>query len=153
MSAAAAMWRFWQQRGFLSVGRSWLERLLSAGEHKTAVVAKAHLAAGGIAYWQRDYGAADQHYQEALAISRALDDRHGIADATYNLAFVFAEELAAESRTGRRGRIRSGCCETPWPNSRSWTIPLESQRPRGTLRSTWPGRATSTRPSRCSRRP
>jgi predicted ATPase/class 3 adenylate cyclase len=95
MSAAAAMWRFWQQRGFLSVGRSWLERLLSGGEHKTAVVAKAHLAAGGIAYWQRDYGAADQHYQEALVISRELDDRHGIADATYNLAFVFAEELAA----------------------------------------------------------
>ena len=62
---------------------------------RRAVVAKAHLAAGGIAYWQRDYGAADQHYQEALAISQALDDRHGIADATYNLAFVFAEELAA----------------------------------------------------------
>jgi predicted ATPase/class 3 adenylate cyclase len=94
MSAAAAMWRFWQQRGFLSVGRSWLERLLSAVD-KTAVVAKAHLAAGGIAYWQREYGAADQHFQEALAISRALDDRHGIAEATYNLAFVFAEELAA----------------------------------------------------------
>jgi predicted ATPase/class 3 adenylate cyclase len=94
MSAAAAIWRFWQQRGFLSVGRSWLERLLLAGD-KTAVVAKAHLAAGGIAYWQREYGAADQHFQEALAIYRALDDRHGIAEATYNLAFVFAEELAA----------------------------------------------------------
>ncbi|HEY9375790.1 MAG TPA: adenylate/guanylate cyclase domain-containing protein [Jiangellaceae bacterium] len=95
MEAAAAMWRFWQQRGFLSVGRSWLERLLPVGEHKTAVVAKAHLAAGGIAYWQREYGAADRHFQEALAISRALADRHGIAEATYNLAFVFAEELAA----------------------------------------------------------
>ena len=99
------------------------------------------------------YEAADQHYQEALAISRALDDRHGIAEATYNLAFVFAEDWRQESRTGRRGRIRSGCCETPWPNSRSWTIALESQRQRGTLRCSWPGWATSTRPCRCSRRP
>ncbi len=94
MEAAAAMWRFWQQRGFLSVGRSWLERLLMAGQHRTAAVAKAHLAAGGIAHWQQEYEAADRHYQEALAISQAIGDRHGIAEATYNLAFVFAGDLA-----------------------------------------------------------
>jgi predicted ATPase/class 3 adenylate cyclase len=92
MAAAAAMWRFWHQRGYLSVGRSWLELLLAAGQQRTPVVAKAHLAAGGIAYWQQEYVAADQHYQEALAISQALGDRHGIAEATYNLAFVLAGE-------------------------------------------------------------
>ena len=93
MEAAAAMWRFWQQRGFLSVGLSWLERLLAADQYRTAGAARARLAAGGIAYWQREYAAADQHYQEALAISEELGDRHGIAEATYNLAFVLAAEL------------------------------------------------------------
>ena len=93
MEAAAAMWRFWQQRGFLSVGLSWLERLLAADQYRTAGAARARLAAGGIAYWQREYAAADQHYQEALAISEELGDRHGIAEATYNLAFVFAAEM------------------------------------------------------------
>ena len=93
MSAAAAMWRFWQQRGFLSVGRSWLERLLTAGQHRTAVLAKTHLAAGGIAFWQTEYEAASQHYQDGLAISQTLDDRHGIAEATYNLAFVLDGEM------------------------------------------------------------
>jgi predicted ATPase/class 3 adenylate cyclase len=98
MAAAAAMWRFWHQRGFLSVGRNRLERLLSAGQNQTAEVAKAHLAAGGMAYWQGEYVAAGRHYEDALAISQALGDRHGIAEATYNLAFVFAGELAAQEK-------------------------------------------------------
>jgi len=94
MAAAAAMWRFWQQRGYLSVGRTWLERLLATGRDRTAAVSGAHVAAGGIAFWQGEYEVANQHYQQALAISQALGDRHGVAEATYNLAFVFpGEEL------------------------------------------------------------
>jgi predicted ATPase len=89
LGAAAAMWRFWLQRGHLSAGRIWLERLLhSAGEHHTTVVAKAHLAAAGIAFWQGDYDAAHRQSQKGLAVSQALDDRPGVAEATYNLAFV-----------------------------------------------------------------
>jgi hypothetical protein len=84
LGAAAAMWRFWLQSGHLSAGRIWLERLLhSAGEHHTTVVAKAHLAAAGIAFWQGDYDAAHRHSEKALAVSEALDDRPGVAAATY----------------------------------------------------------------------
>ena len=89
MTLLPAMWRFWQQRGYLSVGRSWLERLISAsGPDETATLAKAHLAAGSIAYYQGDNETTDQQYRKALAIYQALDDRHGIAEAVYNLAFV-----------------------------------------------------------------
>jgi tetratricopeptide (TPR) repeat protein len=51
-------------------------------------VAKAHLAAAGIAFWQGDYDAAHRQSQKGLAVSQALDDRPGVAEATYNLAFV-----------------------------------------------------------------
>ena len=97
--AAAAMWRFWQQRGYLFVGRTWLERLLSAiGEQQTPTVAKAHLAAGGIAYWQRDYEATDRHYRRALAIYELLDDLAGVAEATFNVAFIPGPEEALDER-------------------------------------------------------
>jgi predicted ATPase/class 3 adenylate cyclase len=89
LATAAAMWRFWQQRGYLSVGRAWLERLLlSCGPEQTATVANGHLAAGSIAYWQGDYDATDQHYRKGLTIFQALGDQRGVAEATYNLAFA-----------------------------------------------------------------
>jgi predicted ATPase/class 3 adenylate cyclase len=101
--AAAAMWRFWQQRGYLSVGRSWLERLISAsGPDQTATLAKAHLAAGSIAYYQGDNETTDQQYRKALAIYQALDDRHGLAEAVYNLAFVPSSDAGSqEARSAR----------------------------------------------------
>jgi predicted ATPase len=87
--AAAAIWRFWQQRGYLFVGRTWLERLLSAiGAEQAASAAKAHLAAGSIAYWQGDYEATERHYRQGMVIFEALDDRPGIAEALFNLAFI-----------------------------------------------------------------
>jgi predicted ATPase/class 3 adenylate cyclase len=97
--AAAAIWRFWQQRGYLSVARDWLERLISSfGPNESATLAKAHLAAGSIAYYQGDNETTDQQYRKALAIYEALGDRHGIAEAIYNLAFVPRPD--ASSRSG-----------------------------------------------------
>jgi predicted ATPase/class 3 adenylate cyclase len=102
LSAAASIWRFWQQRGYLFVGRSWLERLLSAtAAEQTATVAKGHLAAGSIAYWQGDYTATERHYVRGMEIFEALDDRPGIAEALYNLAFIPepADSLDSAERT------------------------------------------------------
>ncbi|HEX6576862.1 MAG TPA: adenylate/guanylate cyclase domain-containing protein [Jiangellaceae bacterium] len=100
MAAAAAMWRFWHQRWYLFVGRSWLERLLSAvGADETAAVAKSHLAAGGLAYWQGEYQAARHHYKESLRIAQAIGDRAGIAEAIYNLAFTPAHVASTHSQT------------------------------------------------------
>jgi predicted ATPase/class 3 adenylate cyclase len=98
MAAGAAMWRYWHQRWQLFVGRSWLERLLSAGgHHRTATVAKAHVAAGGLAYWQGEYEAAKRHYQESLTIAQAVDDRPAIAEAIYNLAFIPARTESTDT--------------------------------------------------------
>ena len=89
MRAAAAVWRFWHQRGHLTGGRTWLETFLDSADGASAPVrAKAHGAAGSLAYWQTDYQGTEQHYKRSLAIYRELDDRQGIADALYNLAFV-----------------------------------------------------------------
>jgi predicted ATPase/class 3 adenylate cyclase len=99
MAAGAAIWRFWHQRWYLFVGRSWLERLLSAaGPDPTPTLAKAHVAAGGLAYWQGEYAAAKRHYQDSLTIAEAIDDRAGIAEAIYNLAFVPAQVASTHSQ-------------------------------------------------------
>jgi predicted ATPase/class 3 adenylate cyclase len=89
MSAAAAIWRFWHQRGHLAVGRTLLEGLLEAAEvGRSAARAKAQGAAGSLAYWQTDYVGTERHYRESLAIFREIGDRPGLAEALYNLAFV-----------------------------------------------------------------
>ncbi|MDF2743499.1 MAG: transcriptional regulator, LuxR family, partial [Actinomycetia bacterium] len=90
--AAAALWRFWQQRGHLSEGRRRLEELLAlpSAQQRDPARAKALAAAGGIAWWQEDIAAAGRFYEEALAIERELGAQRGIADALYNQAFVVA---------------------------------------------------------------
>jgi predicted ATPase/class 3 adenylate cyclase len=89
MEAASAMWRYYQQRGHLAVGRSWVERLLAGpGAYPSRARAAAHLAAGSLAFWQADYNATSYHYQQALAMYEELGDKPGIAEATYDLAFV-----------------------------------------------------------------
>jgi tetratricopeptide (TPR) repeat protein len=55
---------------------------------RTAVRAKADDAAGSLSYWQGNVPETERHYREALAIFRELGDRQGIAQATYDLAFV-----------------------------------------------------------------
>ena len=89
MEAASAMWRYYQQRGRLAVGRFWVERLLGApGADPSRARAAAHLAAGSLAFWQADYNTTADHYQRALAMFEELGDKQGIAEATYDLAFV-----------------------------------------------------------------
>jgi predicted ATPase/class 3 adenylate cyclase len=88
MAAAAAIWRYWLFREQLGVGRDWLERLLAVPGDRTAVRARAHRAAGSLAYWQADLAATERHYADAVAIFEELDDRAGLAGALYDLAFV-----------------------------------------------------------------
>jgi tetratricopeptide (TPR) repeat protein len=105
---AAALWRFWHLGGHLSEGRLWLSAVLSlpSASSPTLDRARALAAAGGLAYWQHDAPVVRSSYEEALAISRALDERGEIAEGTYNLAFAYgldrgrerAEKLFHESR-------------------------------------------------------
>ncbi len=95
-----ALWRFWQMRGHLHEARERLVRILAvpgASSHPKAR-AKALEAAGGIAYWQADFDAAQGFYESSLAIQRELGNTAGIANALYNLAFVF---FVPQTDTGR----------------------------------------------------
>jgi predicted ATPase/class 3 adenylate cyclase len=86
---AAALWRFWFQRGYLREGRSWLEALLGLEpDAVSASRAKAYLALGGLAYWLSDAEATERAYESALRLYRQIGDREGEAEAGYNLAFV-----------------------------------------------------------------
>jgi len=88
--AAGALWRFWHQRGHLAEGRRKLEHLLQApgGAERTPERFKALTGAGGLAYWQNDYPAAERFYSEALDIANELGDRRAIAEGVFNLSFL-----------------------------------------------------------------
>jgi predicted ATPase len=92
LGLAAGMWRFWQMRGYLIEGDRWLtEASEAAGDSAPEVLrAEASTALGGLAYWRGDIAGARPYYERALAIRRNLGDQAAIANALYDLAFVFA---------------------------------------------------------------
>jgi predicted ATPase/DNA-binding SARP family transcriptional activator len=87
----AGIWRFWQMRGHLLEGSRWLNRALQAAGDDAAegLRANALAAAGGLAYWRGDMRETQLCYERALALRRSIGDELGIADAAYDLAFVF----------------------------------------------------------------
>jgi non-specific serine/threonine protein kinase len=84
---AAALWRYWEIRGFLSEGRSRLEALLDA-DAPAPLRAKAMNSAGVLAQGQGDHAAARTFYMRALEIHRAVGDRVGMAAALNGLGNV-----------------------------------------------------------------
>ena len=90
LRTAAAIWRFWLQRGHLSEGRARLERLLSMPEAATpgAVPARALAALGGITYWQNDYRPTRAAYEEVVAIARGVGDPRLLASALLDLSYI-----------------------------------------------------------------
>ena len=89
---AASVWRFWQQRGHGLEGRQWFDRLWPSEAQISsidpAVIANAHTAVGGLAYWQNELEESGRRYRAALEIDRRLgrDDRLG--NDVYNLGFI-----------------------------------------------------------------
>ena len=90
LSTAAAIWRFWQQRGRLSEGRGRLERLLAmpTATARNPLRARALSALGGIAYWQNDNAMTRATYEEAVSIAREVGDPKILASALLDLSFV-----------------------------------------------------------------
>jgi predicted ATPase len=88
---AFALWRFWQQRGYLNEGQTRLDDLRGRGWDLTPLQ-RAHLAEarGGVAYWQADQATAEACYAEALELWRQIGDRREIANALYNRAYAEA---------------------------------------------------------------
>ena len=90
LRTAAAIWRFWLQRGHMSEGRRRLERLLAMerSSRRDAVQVRALGALGGIAYWQNDYQAMGGAYEEAVVICREMGDPRLLAGALLDQSFV-----------------------------------------------------------------
>ena len=84
-----ALWRFWYTRGYLSEGRHWLDRALTADAGApTLARARALAGAGILACYQSDQAAAVTLCGESRAICRALGDRAGVAAALNGLALA-----------------------------------------------------------------
>jgi predicted ATPase/class 3 adenylate cyclase len=101
-----ALWRFWQQRGYLEEARARLDRIAAQARALPAPLrARFAEARGGVAYWQADLVVAETCYDEALEIWRERAaggdpaDRRELANALYNRAFV---TVAAVSWTDQR---------------------------------------------------
>jgi len=105
VSLAFALWRFWQQRGYLDEAEGLIERMAAQGwELEPATQARFAEAAGGIAYWRGDVPGARHWYDAALGIRReqaadgAVESRRELANALYNRAYAWlAEYMAATS--------------------------------------------------------
>ena len=111
MRLVAALWRFWQMRGYLAEG---LERvsaaiaLPGADEHPTCLV-RALDAAGGLAYWMGNGMIASGFYERALELHRRLGNRAGEAWTLYSLAFTatyWANPAEGRFRTEDLARAR-----------------------------------------------
>ena len=88
---AFALWRFWQQRGYLNEARTRLDDIRSQGwELSPMLRARLAEARGGVAYWQADQATAEGCYQEALDLWRQIGDQREIANALYNRAYAEA---------------------------------------------------------------
>lgn len=86
---AAGMGRFWEMRGHLSEGRSWLTRALATRQGgASADRAKALSYAGRLAWRQGDSLVAEELSQQALAIYSDLGDKSGSAMALHILGVV-----------------------------------------------------------------
>ena len=83
----AAFWRFWSVRGYLTEGRHWIEQALAHAEDVPPLMrAKALDGLGALMRAQGEYEAAQQRFEESLAIRRDLGHQAGIAHSLTNLA-------------------------------------------------------------------
>ena len=91
LQLAGSLWRFWQMRGHLREAAQRFKDVLALPETEAYPEARAEAleGAGGVSYWMGDWDPAEAYYTECLELRRVLGDTKRIADAAYNLSFVF----------------------------------------------------------------
>src|SRR5262249_51255025 len=83
-----ALWRFWQQRGYLNEARARLEAMEARHwDLRPESLGRLYEALGGVAYWQADEDTTAKWYAAALAVWRQVGDRRELANALYNDAY------------------------------------------------------------------
>ncbi len=127
MRMAAALWRFWHQRGPLWEGRKALDQLLALPGSSRETRARALSAAGGLAWWDGDFVATRRHFEDGFALGTADEETTDRVRALYDLGLTLvwsgtqgnlkdldrAEDLLRQSLTlaerldDRHGRARA----------------------------------------------
>ena len=92
LGMSADLWRFWQMRGYLDEGLQRVRQALALPSEgaEAALRMRALQAAGGLAYWQGDLVTAEGFYQQILDAQRAAGNEAGVADALYDISFVYS---------------------------------------------------------------
>ncbi len=87
---AASLMNFWDFRSYLAEGRDWLEKGLNLTRDwaNNSFRAKAHFAAGVLAWPQQDLQSATTHLTSALAYYRITGDKHRAGLCLYYLGLV-----------------------------------------------------------------
>ncbi len=88
LEMAIALARYWEIRGYLDEGRSWLERLAGSDRVTPEARAEALNAAGVLANDQSDFASARAMHAEALVVRRSLGDLRAVAASLNGLASV-----------------------------------------------------------------
>jgi predicted ATPase len=88
LALAGRLWRFWERRGGVREGISWLEDLLSRDADVALETRARALNAAGNLYRWIDYPARAARYAESLALYRRLGDKDGIGRLLNNLGMV-----------------------------------------------------------------
>jgi predicted ATPase/DNA-binding CsgD family transcriptional regulator len=122
------LWRFWAERGHITEGRRWLNRILARdGDVPLHFRANVLNGAGGLAVFQDDYLTGQQHLTECLSLRRELGDISGVAASLHNLAQLairqredetalarIRESLALDRELGDRSGIASDLLAIAW---------------------------------------
>jgi predicted ATPase len=82
---AAAIWQFWDIRGYMSEGSKWLGKVLEECPAQSVARVKALIGAGWLATRKKDGEQAGALFEAGLTLSRAFDYKPGIAECLYHL--------------------------------------------------------------------
>lgn len=97
-----ACWRFWQMRGYIYEGRERADAViavLTSDDHLSRMYA--FEAAGSLAYWAGDLDTTGAHYGRALESARVVGDRARLANALYNMSFIYSGRAATDLEARR----------------------------------------------------
>lgn len=90
---AAALWRFWWTRGYLSEGRQWYSRIYTHREALSVEMsAKILNQAGVLAVQQGDFDEAQRLFEANLALNRQRGNVSGVANVLNNLGAMAIEQ-------------------------------------------------------------
>ena len=109
MRLAAALWRYWQGRGYLEEGWATVSRILVMPGADAPSLARLGLldAAGGVAWWQGDLPRADRMYEQQVADARTLGDPGALALALFNRSHTMSPGQGSPESIALRAEARS----------------------------------------------